>query len=225
MKSLRIGLVAATLSLNFFAGPALAQGIPVIDAASIAKFIEQIATAKQQLESAQRQLQSLTGGRNLGEILNNPAIRNSLPPDVRDLLKTAEQQSSSLSQSVDTILGKTRAPMGDFTVDRQSLQDRWERLNATAQAITEQAYAGTQARLEQIDALQAEINKTQDPKAIAELQARISIEQANIQTDQTRVQLLKQQIEAERELIKDRAQHIHKGWYDPATVPSPSRAK
>lgn len=225
MKYTRILLISFSVAVLTSTATVRAQGIPVIDATAIAKFLEQIVIAKNQLDSAQRQLQSLTGVRNLGDILNNPAIRNSLPADVRDLLKTAEQQSSALSASVESILGKTRAPVGDFTVDRQTLQERWERLNATAQAITEQAYAGAQARLEQIDSLQAQINQTQDQKAISELQARIAIEQANIQTDQMRVQLAKQQIDAERELIKDRALQLHKGWYDPATVPQTSRAK
>lgn len=223
MKHARLLFISLSTAVLTSTSTVSAQGIPVLDATAIAKFLEQIVIAKNQLESAQRQLQSLTGVRNLGDILNNPAIRNSLPSDVRDLLKTTEQQSSALSASVEAILGKTRAPVGDFTVDRQSLEERWERLNATAQAINEQAYAGAQARLAQIDALQAQINQTQDPKAISELQARIAIEQANIQTDQMRVQLATQQIQTERELIKDRAMQVHKGWYDPSTVPKASR--
>ena len=44
-------------------------------------------------------------------------------------------------------------------------------------------------RTTQIEALRAEINATQDPKAIAELQARLAAEQAQVDNDQTKIAL------------------------------------
>jgi type IV secretion system protein VirB5 len=51
------------------------------------------------------------------------------------------------------------------------------------------AYSKAQDRMTQIDQLMAKVNDTQDPKAIAELQARIATEQANIQNEQTKLQM------------------------------------
>ena len=78
--------------------------------------------------------------------------------------------------------------------------------------MSEQAYNAMTKRLETIDGLQAQINQTTNPKEIAELQARIAVEQANIQADQTRVELAKQQFSAERELLRKRADVIYGGW-------------
>ncbi|KAG1251527.1 hypothetical protein G6F65_018317 [Rhizopus arrhizus] len=64
------------------------------------------------------------------------------------------------------------------------------------------------ARVKQIDQLQAQINKTTDPKAIADLQARMLVEQANIQADQMRADLLTRQLDAEKALMDQQAEKI-----------------
>jgi type IV secretion system protein VirB5 len=64
-----------------------------------------------------------------------------------------------------------------------------------------------------VDALQDKINHTTNPKEIAELQARIQIEQANIAAEQTRIQLAAQQLEAERHLLQARAERVYGGWF------------
>ena len=68
---------AATLALGLalLAAPvprAAAQGVPVYDATSVAKLIEQIATQAEQLATMKTQLESLTGARGIGTFLNAP---------------------------------------------------------------------------------------------------------------------------------------------------------
>src|SRR5690606_11961967 len=163
------------------ASPVFAAGIPVIDTTSmaaraaehiesIAKYMEQIATLKAQLESAQRQYAALTGTRNLGDILNNPAIRNSLPTDVKDILSSTGASYASIQSSVERIKDEERLT-GDFTIDNQALSRRVENLALRSKALFEQAQQGMQTRLSQLDQLQSQINLTTDPKAISELQA------------------------------------------------------
>ncbi|HCN73324.1 MAG: P-type DNA transfer protein VirB5 [Pusillimonas sp.] len=198
---------------------ALAQ-IPVTDSASItaralqhaeslAKYLEQIATLKSQLESAQRQYQALTGTRNLGDLLNNPAIRRSLPDDVQSVLKSAESSLGSIAYSVDRIQREEQLS-GNYSVDSQALTQRVNSLAVRSKALLEQAQSGTLARLDQVDQLQAQINLASDPKAIADLQARLQIEQANIMADQMRADLLSRQIEAEKALIERQAAALAK---------------
>jgi type IV secretion system protein VirB5 len=79
--------------------------------------------------------------------------------------------------------------------------------------MSEQAYNAMTKRLETIDGLQAQINQTSNPKEIAELQARIAIEQANIQADQTRIQLAEQQFAAESALLEERGNVVYGGWF------------
>lgn len=64
------------------------------------------------------------------------------------------------------------------------------------------ALDATQTRLNQIDKLMAQINKTSDPKAIAEVQARIGAENAQIQNMATQMQIY-DRIAASEEKIAD----------------------
>jgi type IV secretion system protein VirB5 len=69
-------------------------------------------------------------------------------------------------------------------------------------AVGLQAYQGVQERMKQVDNLMSEIKNTSDPKSIAELQARISIEQAYIQNETTKLQLVSQLQRSEQQLIE-----------------------
>ena len=69
------------------------------------------------------------------------------------------------------------------------------------------AFKAAELRLQQIEGLMGKINSATDPKAIADLQARIQIEQAKIQNEQTRIQMYKMmQEENEKLLIQQRAE-------------------
>ncbi|ROT44556.1 type IV secretion system protein [Pusillimonas sp. NJUB218] len=219
MKALKYFRNMGLVLLTLVGGNAAAQ-IPVTDTASIsaralqhaeslAKYLEQIATLKAQLESAHRQYEALTGTRNLGDLLNNPAIRRSLPDDVQAVLRSGENSAGSIAYSIERIQGEERLS-GDFSIDNQALTRRVENLGVRSKALLEQAQAGTLARLEQVDQLQAQINLATDPKAIADLQARLQVEQANIMADQMRADLLSRQIEAEKALIERQAAQLSK---------------
>ncbi|KAG1457543.1 hypothetical protein G6F57_014875 [Rhizopus arrhizus] len=198
--------------------PAHASGIPTLDGASIAqraiehaegmsKAVEQIAVLNQQLESQRRQLESLTGTRNLGDILNNPAIRNALPDEVKSILGGSNTNSEELIRKTEQIVKDERLS-GNHVQDRQALDKRAETLAVKTKAFLDGAQAGSNARVKQIDQLQAQINKTTDPKAIADLQARMLVEQANIQADQMRADLLTRQLDAEKALMDQQAEKI-----------------
>ena len=67
--------LAAATAIALLATPvdrATAQGVPVYDATSVAKLIEQIATQAEQLATMKTQLESLTGARGIGAFLNAP---------------------------------------------------------------------------------------------------------------------------------------------------------
>jgi len=232
MKQVRRFLTYSVVAFVMTAGgtPVHAQ-VPVHDTVStarqvafhleaLARYVDQIALLKQQLESAHAQLQALTGTRNLGDILNNPAIRRSIPADLQDVYSRLGSSVGSLNSSVDRIMGEERfASTSDFSVNQASLQSRIERLGATTRAVALQANEGLQLRMEQLDVLQAEINRTQDPMAIGELQARIQIELGNIQIDQARLQVVQQMNEAEKQLIEAQGDQLFQRMFDPSAIP------
>ena len=72
---IRKAAALAAVGLALLAAPldrAAAQGVPVFDATSVAKLIEQIATQAEQLATMKTQLESLTGPRGIGAFLNAP---------------------------------------------------------------------------------------------------------------------------------------------------------
>jgi len=71
------------------------------------------------------------------------------------------------------------------------------------------AYDAAKGRLRQIDQLMGKINDTADPKAIAELQGRISAEQAMIQNEQTKLQMYQMVAQAEDRLQRQQQREIN----------------
>lgn len=214
LARLLLGLCAA------LPAPALqAQGIPVIDAAnnvaramehaqSLAKFIEQITVMKNQLETTMRQYQAMTGSRNLGDILNNPLIRDQLPLDAYLVLKNAERGNYEAVAKASARILNEEALTGNHEADKQAVQTRGEQLAIRSKALMEQLQKATTDRMGQLSQLQQQINLATDPKAIQDLQARMLVEQGNIQADKMRADLLIQQLEAEQELLTQQAEKI-----------------
>ena len=71
------------------------------------------------------------------------------------------------------------------------------------------AYEKAKSRINQIDQLMSKINDTSDPKAIAELQGRIAAEQANIQNEQTKLQMYQMVAAAEDRVQQQRQKEIN----------------
>ncbi|WP_419204731.1 type IV secretion system protein [Bordetella trematum] len=220
MKHCKLIAVGIALSATLF-NSANASGIPTVDAATIAQLQQQLLTARDQLknltdqlQTAKSQLAAFTESSGYGNITDDTNIRNrlrsALPSNAHSILDRSG--SSNLNGDVSRITDDVMAPV-NFEQDRQQLSKRALNIEATAKAMTERAYDSMTQRLKNVDALQGKINQTSNPKEIAELQARIQIEQANISAEQTRIQLASQQLEAERNLIQARAKRVYGGWF------------
>ncbi len=216
-KFLTAGIVLSAAFLN----PAYASGIPTVDAATIAQLQQQLLTARdqlanltEQLATAKNQLAAFTQSSGYGNVVGNPGIRDqlrsALPRDAQGLLDRSS--GSSLDTDVSGITDTVIAPV-NFQEDRAELSKRALNIEATAKAMSQRAYDSMTQRLSNIDTLQDKINQTTNPKEIAELQARIQIEQANIAAEQTRIQLADQQLAAERHLLQARAERVYGGWF------------
>lgn len=218
----RCKLLAAGFALSVaFITPAHASGIPTVDAATIAQLQEQLLTARdqlanltEQLMTAREQLAAFTQSSGFGNAVGSPDLRDqlraALPADAQGLLD--HSGNSSLNADVSRITDDVIAPVS-FQEDRADLSKRAVNIEATSKAMSQRAYDSMTRRLANVDALQDQINQTTNPKEIAELQARIQIEQANISAEQTRIQLAAQQLDAERHLLQARAERVYGGWF------------
>jgi type IV secretion system protein VirB5 len=197
--------------------PAAHAQMAVIDAASVAHLAQQLTAMAQQLTTlqgslrqAQAQYQSLIGDRGMENLLSGVS-RNYLPPDWSTLLAVAGQTSNAypaLSSAIQSSVGANAvltaqqvaalspAERAQLTAQRQS--------TATLQATSQQALATASSRFALIQQLIAAIATAHDPKAILDLQARISAEQGMLANDQTKLQVLYQASQAQQWALAQR---------------------
>ncbi|QBO00447.1 P-type DNA transfer protein VirB5 [Xanthomonas oryzae pv. oryzae] len=229
-------LAVITVACSVFLSNSTYAQIPVTDGASIAQQVaaqvETIAKWKMQydqmtsqINQMKQQYESLTGSRNLGQILNNAALRDYLPNDwqgVYDAVKSGGY--SGLSGRALSIYEGNKAfdACAHFKVaDQRTACEAQAVKGAQDKAFALDAYDKAKSRLTQIDQLMAKINDTPDPKAIAELQGRIAVEQAMIQNEQTKLQMYQMVAAAEDRLQEQRQRELNakagarRGWIQP----------
>jgi type IV secretion system protein VirB5 len=168
--------------------PAHAQGVPVIAPAELAQQTLMVQNLIQQVKNQEAQYQALTNNHGFGQILNNPSLRSYLP----------EQWQSVYDQSKSGGLGGISTSMRNIedqegtTQASTPAQQRYNDTLATNKAMTMQAYQSNLDRLNNIQGLMQQSNQTQDPSAKADLQNRLLAEQAMVQNEQTRLNLMSQ---------------------------------
>lgn len=210
-KYLRILALAA----GIFSGGHASAGIPVIDGANLAQAVQQVlAWAQQyeqmanQIQQLQQQIDAVTGGRGFSSLLNSPefqAARRMLPEDAQTLLKLAEGGTyGELATAINKIKSATSSLTGaDF--GSSSTADSWfAELSRVAnhKALSQEAYNSAARRLLNLEEMMQQISGTQDPKAIAELQARINVENGLIQNEQAKINAMAMLMSAEREIAE-----------------------
>lgn len=204
--------------------PATFAQIPVTDGASIAKqvanHVETVAKWKvqydqmtDQINQAKQQYEALTGGRGLGAILNNPELRDYLPSDwqgVYDSVRDGGYQGLSGRGLTVYSANKIFDSCQSVTADEQRIACEARAVKASQdKGFALDAYDAAKKRINQIDQLMEEINETGDPKAIAELQGRIAAEQANIQNEQTKLQMYAMVAAAEDRVQQQRQRELN----------------
>ena len=158
-----------------------AQGIPVIDAANLVQAVNQVLAWEQQYKQMLMQIEQLTKQTDLA---------------------TQNLNAMTGSRGLGTISnGITQSVLdANFQTKLSSLSTHGE-LNAFANAQLLNLHQATGTRYQQIQALMAAINETNDPKSIAELTARIQSEQAMISNEQKEAELVRQSLEQQHRVI------------------------
>lgn len=193
------GLVAVSATSAY---AAFGIGDVVFDPSNYAQAIKQVQSWEQQyqqmtsslqkaeatFQQVKGQLDAVTGVRGYGDILNNPALRQIVPSDLATTLKDLNA-TGVLSGKALSIRNASAVYTCDDITDVSAKTSCQVLLgqNAQAQAVQQDTMALLNERTTQIDALRAEIDATQDPKAIAELQARLAAEEAQVGNDQNKI--------------------------------------
>ena len=182
----------------------------VIDVPAIAQLIQQVQmmeqalnTARAELQQAQQAVQAMTGNRGMQNLLNG-TVRNYLPADWSQLAGTfdhAVNGYAGLGAEIQGLIGAnavlTAKDFARLSSTDQSQLAASRRTVAAAQAIARDALTNAGGRFTSIQSLITAIGSASDQKGILDLQARIAAEQGMLQNEQTKLQSIRQVLEAE----------------------------
>ncbi len=204
---------ALLLAAAMAAGSARAQGIPVIDAANLVQTIQQvvnditkISNQVQQITQLQNQLNSINGVRNLGNVFNNPLLKDYVPPKAYTLLNAVD--ASGYSGLTATGKGLRDADMVyncmDFAGAARTRCQAELAQPYQQKGLLQDAMKSASGRLAQIQSLMGQINATADQKAVQEIQARIGAENALLAHEVSQVQMLQGMADSEERIARSR---------------------
>ncbi len=190
-----------------------AQGIPVIDAANLVQTVQQVINditainnQVQQITQLQTQLSSMTGGRNLGNVFNNPMLQNYVPSEVYSYLNAVNSSGYSGLNSTGKALRDSRMVYncmdlagGARTSCQASLAQPYQQ-----KGLLQDAMRTAAGRLSQIQSLMSQVNATTDQKAVLEVQARIGAENALLSHELSQVQMLQGMADSEERIARSR---------------------
>jgi type IV secretion system protein VirB5 len=187
-----------------------AQGIPVFDAQNVAQAIATVAQLEQQVQQEIQLYQSMNGTRGFGQLLGNPVLANSLPSNWMSVYTSVQNGGySGLTGNAQALRSASEIYncQDQSGVDQQVCQ---RALNKPFQdkAFGMQAYQTELQELNQIESLMQQIDVTQDPKGIAELQARIQSESTAVGNEMTKLQLFKMLADTEDKLIAEQQSEL-----------------
>lgn len=175
--------------------PVFAAGIPVIDVSSLTQqilqvqhLVAQIEQYKQQLETAQKELESISGSRGLANIIDS-VYDLEVDVDVEEVLNRVGLSSANdyeLSGEIAQFYNETNHNIGQWLGQSQkSLQQAKERFN-------------------QLTTLIAKVNNSPDQKDILDLQARIGGEEVLLQNEIAKLIMLQSQAQANQAIYEQK---------------------
>jgi type IV secretion system protein VirB5 len=206
-----IGIVIGLFSLSAKAG------IPVIDGTSIAQQIQQVLAwgqqaqqmvdqlnkLKEQFDQLKTMTEKLDGARGLGQILQDAAIANALPPEMRDAARLLANPSA-LSSNQAAISGI----LASFGITQTGIVSAAQ-LNADTLGRAQAILNATQLRTTQLQGLAARVDGSLDAKESLDLLNRNTLEVATIQNQAVQTAAALEAARQQEQLaLKARAQRL-----------------
>jgi type IV secretion system protein VirB5 len=219
VPTLNIRLIAVCLAASIAVAPAARAQWAVVDAPAIVQLIQevqtmrqQLATARDQLVSAQQALSAMTGDRGMERLLAGTP-RNYLPVNWAQVTGVLQGQGAGgyagLSADVRSAIA-ANAVLSPQTLATLSPADQQKILaarqwTAMQQALAHEALANSSGRFAALQSLISAISTAADQKASLDLQARISAEVGMLQNEQTKLQILNQATQAQEAVLRQQA--------------------
>ena len=212
-KRLKVAAAACLVAGTLGAGNARAQGIPVMDIASIIQSILQVLNEVTQIENQIQQiaqmgdqLKSLNGMRNLGDVFDNPMLKNYVPAEAYTYLNAVNGSGYSGLNATAKSLRDAGMVYNCMDLSGAARTDCQAALAQPYQqkGLLQDAMKSAGGRLSQIKSLMGQINATSDQKAVQEIQARIGAENALLAHEVSQVQMLQGMADSEERIARSR---------------------
>lgn len=233
MRKARSVVTALVTCILMFSASSARAGIPVIDVAALVQAISQVlawAEQYQQMVTTIKNWQTqykqmvldykaITGARNLGDVLYHPWLSNVVPADV----KTLYQGVTTGGYAGLTAAAKATRNLlilydcGNLPPAARKVCEAELSVGAQIKTAQNQAFSAVTGRTSQIEQLMGVVNDTRDPKALGEVQARLMAEQALVQNDANRIQLMLAMGEEEARAAEQRAREYWVNLLKPGT--------
>lgn len=193
-------------------GNAHATGFPVIDITSIAKdaisWAQQVADMKLQYDQlvnsykqSVKNYESISGIRNMADLVNNPASRYYIPAEYQDILRLSTGIRGGHYDDLQNRVAELREGAKLLDID-----DSWDDENSISgiafvsaqnqiainSALSEKAFNEINLRTNNLQILLDKVNDAPDGKDIADLTARIAAEQAMLINESNKLTALNQ---------------------------------
>jgi type IV secretion system protein VirB5 len=205
--------VAAAVLIAMGANTARAGGIPVIDVANLVQTVQQVVNditqinnQVQQITQLQNQLQSMNGIRDLGNVFNNPLLKNYVPAEAFTYLNAVNTSGYSGLNATAKLLRDAAMVYNctDLTGDARTQCQAALAQPYQQKGLLQDAMTSAAGRLSQIQSLMGQINATTDQKSVQEIQARIGAENALLAHEMSQLQMLQGMADSEERIARSR---------------------
>ena len=187
--------------------------------AMVAQWAKEIAEMKQQYDMLTQQYRKMdvmeglvSGARNLG-VNNSVGINGQIPSQPGSVYSGTYGDTKSIMN--------TERVTTTNSATQNELRERYFQSAAAEKALSLKTFEGAQQRLDNINSLIVKVGNSQDPKTTQDLQARIGAEQALVQNESTKLQMVSQLSRSEEKLVDEKRKQMNRDILTPANTNMP----
>lgn len=183
---------------------ALAAGLPVIDVGAIAQAIAQVNNQVKQIEHMKNQVKAITDNGNFADLLNDPNLRKQinkyLPEGYTDIVQAIHKGDAGALQQIYEQVQKDEQQRRKIKAP-----ERVKIANAVVEAQMIGMIKTLDVRSKSMKNLVNQINRTENAAQKADLMNALQAEQAMIQIDLGKMQIMMNMAQEQRRLAERQA--------------------
>ena len=148
----------------------------------------------------------MNGMRNLGNVFNNPMLKNYIPAEAYNIVNAVDTSGYGGLTATAKSLRDAAMVYNCMDLSGAARTDCQATLSQPYQqkGLLQDAMKSAAGRLDQISSLMNQINGTSDQKAVLEIQARIGAENALLAHEATQIQMLQGMADSEERIERSR---------------------